>query len=190
MKKTRKFVISSVVNMDQKDCLPVRIIMVYYSSTRHSRLRTYTKLYLRAGNSVLSIPLPSRRKEVANMLHNILIALHICQKFMSTSILDRSAYLANVRLSALCAIQRRKLENCSIPVLLRKLLPIIQKTCLKLFLYGAIIRIPYSPDFRTLVNSLLLTELHYIECFSHLLENIPKQTLRNSTITLRMRSVI
>lgn len=80
MKKTTKFVTTSVVSMDRKGSLTAHIIMVYCSSTRHSRLRTYIRCYLRVGNSVLSIPLQSRKQTVIT-LRRILIALLICHTF-------------------------------------------------------------------------------------------------------------
>ena len=158
--KMRQYAITLSVNMEKRPAVP--IIMVYYSSTRKSRPRVLKKLYLRFGNSVMSIR-HSLQSPMHRMFRDTLIALLICHKFCYTSVSVRSPFFQNTRLSALCAITQKKLRKYSFVQLLTMLYLNMNNQPLQMFRYGSRINVSYTPRFRDLTVSLILTELTYIE---------------------------
>ena len=155
-----RYVTTLSASMEKQPAVP--ICMVYYSSTRKSRPRVLKKLYLRFGNSVMSIR-HSSRSPMHRMFRDTLIALLICHKFCYTNVSVRSPFFQNTRLSALCAIHLKKLRKYSFVRLLTMLYSSMSNQPLQMFRYGSRINVYYTPRFRDLTVSLILTELTYIE---------------------------
>ena len=107
------FVSSLLPNTDH---LPfVRIIMVYSAPTRHSLHKICTRLYVRVGKMVLLISPPSTaRVSACHILLNMCRAIVVIRKFLAQKLANRSSFIVDVRLSALCTLVQRRTKKLSI----------------------------------------------------------------------------
>lgn len=180
-KKITKFVTTLVANTEVQ--LPYRIIICYSSSARKNRPRILRRLYVRVGNSVLSIS-PSRDVPLLTMLRLTLIALLSCRQYISTaSKLDRSFYVANFRLSVLCRFLKTRYGGYSTSALLDLTCRTLNDKPLTMFLCGRRLSIVSTQDLAYLTSSLIMTELDCIPVISTLSTGVSLKTQGISLIS-------
>ena len=111
----KKYVTSLWGSMDPS--ISARIIISYYGLTRKKRQKSFHRLYLRLGSTVVWI-VPTQKEKLLPMLRNTLITLCLFRDYTELGICPRSAYIRRTSVSLFTKMKSRKYMTMALPDLL------------------------------------------------------------------------
>lgn len=150
----------------------VRIIMVYSAPTRNSLQKTCTRLYVRVGKMVLLISPPSTaRVSACHILRNMSQAIVVIRKFLAQKSANRSSFIVDVRLSALCTLVHRRTKKLSIRYYSTEIMDMIKAFSILSHVCPCTLNLRSSPSVGSIARSLLQT---YIELMLRASKNISR----------------
>ena len=155
------FASSCVMSTDQPHL--GRIVTVFTISTTQKSKPVFLKQYLRVGKMAIRLLLTSSVMADSHTLRNMLICLCIYLRFIRTKTSNKSISSPSARLSGLIRYHLKNYETFTTNDLLIELFGTLRLQDTLLYQLTPLLRIDISRNVQSIIESLILIELDYIE---------------------------